>query len=273
MSNNTTDGSAEPHGGTDETAVVSIASVSISQHTTSAISSLGEIRAETAEQAVELALAPTERPTTEGGARKLVLARESVIVPHTEEEAQALKVARKALADAITADKARDIAIAEDKVRSLDTYNLHMDVVDAVCRGVEYDDDGNVTFHGGTIAQMTDFCVSHEGKTRSCINRFGKIASWVRNRESIQPLVTRAVEDRRKRRQDSDAFQAIGHDIIGQSKIMDSFDVVRWKRDDDGVGVGYKVELYADKFNEMLANIAPKHEDAKDVLLSFGAIA
>jgi hypothetical protein len=274
--NKHTDGS-EPAKATDEATdtpeSVDAVEVSIS-HSTNAIASLGEIRAETADEAVTTHLSATARPSTEGGSAKLVLARDSVIVPHTEAEAEALKVARKALADAITADSHGDIVRCEEQVRKLDTYNLNLDVVNAVVRSVESDEDGNITFNGGTIAQTTDFCVRIGDQVRSCISKHGKIASWVRNREAIAPMVNRAVAERRKRVQDCDTTQDVVKTLTSHedTKVMDTLDIVNWTSDDDGVDVGYKVEYHTSGFDKVLKGLAPQLEGTA-ALLAFGSIA
>ena len=273
MSDNTHDESAEPLGATD-TSVDEDATVSLGNHTTNAIASIGEVRAETAEESVEAHLSATARPVSEGGSAQLVVSRDSVIVPHTEDEANALKTARQSLAEAITNDAHGDIITWEAKVRQLDTYNLTMDIVKAVTRSVEVDEDMVATFNGGTIAQMTDFCVRHDGKVRSCITRHGKIASWVRNRESIQPMVAAAVNARRKRVQDCTVTQEVVKTLTSHedTKVMDSLDIVNWSSDDDGLKVGYKVEYETEGFDKVLKNLAPRL-DGTPALLSFGAIA
>ena len=256
-----------------DTVEVSIAQVSIS-HTTNAIASLGEIRAETADEAVTTHLSATARPSTEGGSAKLVLARDSVIIPHTEAEATALKTARQALAEAITADSHGDIIRCEEQVRKLDTYNLNLDVVNAVVRPVESDEDGVITFNGGTIAQSTDFCVRIGDQVRSCISKHGKIASWVRNREAIAPAVNRAVAERRKRVQDCEVTQDVVKSLTSHedTKVMDTLDIVNWTSDDDGVDVGYKVEYHTSGFDKVLKGLAPQLEGTA-ALLAFGSIA
>ena len=277
MQDNAPDGSAEPNGTTDisvDDEAVSLGTVSLGNHTTNAIASLGEVRAETADDAVDAHLSATARPVSEGGSAQLVLSRESVIEPHTEDEALALKTARQSLAEAITNDAHADIVQWEAKVRELDTYNLRLDIVKAVCRTVEADDDGIITFNGGTIAQTTDFCVRHDGKVRSCITRHGKVASWVRNRESIQPMIATAVSERRKRVQDCTVTQEVVKTLTSHedTKVMDSLDIVNWSSDDDGLKVGYKVEYETEGFDKVLKNLAPRLEGTA-ALLSFGAIA
>lgn len=273
MSDNTPNESAEPEGTTD-TSVDEDTIVSLGNHTTNAIASIGEVRAETAEESVEAHLSATARPVSEGGSAQLVVSRDSVIIPHTEEEANALKTARQSLAEAITNDAHGDIITWEAKVRQLDSYNLNMDIVKAVTRSVEVDEDMVTTFNGGTIAQMTDFCVRHDGKVRSCITRHGKVASWVRNRESIQPMVAAAVNARRKRVQDCTVTQEVVKTLTGHddTKVMDGLDIVNWSSDDDGLKVGYKVEYETEGFDKILKNLAPRL-DGTPALLSFGAIA